>query len=131
MRQLGKLGADGRLDPAKPDGPIGAIDVHASRPAAEANAAAFTTEPQQMLGSTGLAAHPQQSVLQTAAFQVILELALDIRRQVPALRRQMGGKYRLVLFDNPVEKGLLDLVALVTASIPIPGGTPCPQRNIV
>jgi len=39
---------------------------------------------------TAVTAHLQESVLKTAAFQVILELPLDIPRQIRALCRQMG-----------------------------------------
>jgi hypothetical protein len=64
-----------------------------------------------MLGVTGLAAHPQKPVLETAAFEVILELASDIRRQLPALLHQMGSEYRVILIDDPIEKHLLGTVA--------------------
>jgi hypothetical protein len=64
-------------------------------------------------------------MLQTAAMKIVLEFALHIRGQAPALLGQMGRKQRVMLFDDPVKKGLLGSVTLVTASIPIPGGTPC------
>jgi hypothetical protein len=41
----------------------------------------------------------------------------------------MGGKQRVMLFDDPVEKGLLRQVALVTVSVPNPVGTPCRVRE--
>jgi hypothetical protein len=34
----------------------------------------------QLLGTAGVAAHPQEAVLQTAAFEVFVEFALDITR---------------------------------------------------
>lgn len=40
-----------------------------------------------MLGVTGLAAHPQKAVFETSAFQVVLELAVHVIRQFPALIR--------------------------------------------
>jgi len=45
------------------------------------------TEGDQMLGVAGLAAHPQKAVFETAAFQVVLELAVHVIRQFPALIR--------------------------------------------
>jgi hypothetical protein len=51
------------------------------------------------------------------------------RRQYPALRRQMGGEGRVMLFDDPIKKGLLGPVALVTASIRVPSGIPC-RRSV-
>ena len=65
---------------------------------------------------TLLAAHPQKAMLKTAAFEVIVELPLDIARQYRTMSRKMGGKYRVMLFDNRVEKYLFGLVPLVTVS---------------
>lgn len=64
-------------------------------------------------------------MFQSAAFQVVLELAVHVIRLFPALLRQMDSDYRVMLFDNPIEKGLLGTVALVTTRIPLPGGRPC------
>lgn len=50
-------------------------------------------------------------MFQPATSEVILELALDIGRQAPALRRKMSDEGRVVLFDDPVEQGLLGPVA--------------------
>lgn len=78
----------------------------------------------QMLDVAALATYPQEAMFQPSAVEVILELAPDIRRQFPALLRQMGSEYRVMLFDNPIEKGLLGTVAPVTTSIPLPGSRP-------
>jgi hypothetical protein len=48
-----------------------------------------------------LAVHPQEAVLQAAASEVVLDLALDTRRQSPALRRRTGGEGWVLPFDNP------------------------------
>ena len=71
----------------------------------------------QMLGVTGLAAHPQKPVLETAAFQVVLELAVHVIRQLSPLLRQMASERRVVFFDDPIEQGLLEPVTLVTTSV--------------
>jgi hypothetical protein len=67
-----------------------------------------------MLGVAGLAAHPQEAVFETTAFQVLVEFALDIARQFSALRRKIGGERRVVLLNYVVEWGLFGAVALVT-----------------
>ena len=77
-----------------------------------------------MLGVTGLAAHPQKPVLETVAFQVVLELAVHVIRQFPALFRQMASERRVVFFDDPLEQGLLGPVTLVTTSVLVPAGHP-------
>jgi hypothetical protein len=63
-------------------------------------------------------------VFETAAFQVVLELAVHVIRQFPALLRQMASERRVVFCDDPIEQGLLGTVALVTTSILVPGGRP-------
>ena len=97
---------------------------HAPCPAAGTEAPSFTAKSDQMVGVTGLAAHPQKPVFETAAFQVVLELAVHVIRQFPALHRQMGSERRVVFFDDPIEKCLLGTVALVTTGILVPGGRP-------
>ena len=77
---------------------------------------------------TVLAAYPQKAMFQPPALEVILELAPDIRRQFPALLRKMRGEYRVIRFDDPIEKGLLGTVALITTSIPLPGSCPGHRR---
>ena len=44
----------------------------------------------QMFGVTGVAAHPQKTVLETTAFEVTLKFPLNISRQLRTLYRQMG-----------------------------------------
>jgi len=74
-----------------------------------------------MLGMAVLTTYPQETVFETATFQVLLERTLDIARQYTAPRRQMGGESRVVLFDNLIQKGLFRPVTLVKTSIPILG----------
>ena len=64
----------------------------------------------------GVAANPQEAMFQTAAFEVIVEFLPHITRQLRALLRQMGGKHRVMMFDDSVEKCLFRLVALVTVT---------------
>lgn len=77
-----------------------------------AEAATFAAECNHMLGVTGLAAHPQKPVIETAALQVVLELEVHVIRQFPALLRPMVSKRRAVCFDDPIAQGLLGTVAL-------------------
>ena len=74
---------------------------HAPRSAARAKTTTLTAERDQMLGATRLAAHLQEAVFETAAFEVILELALHIARQFPALLRQKSRECRVILVDDP------------------------------
>jgi hypothetical protein len=52
----------------------------APRPVAGAEAAAFATEGYQMLSAENSVTYPQEAMFETAASQVILELALNITR---------------------------------------------------
>jgi len=52
-------------------------------------------------------------LLEPAAREVRLELALDIRRQFRALGRQLGLERGVVFFDKLMEKGPFRVVALV------------------
>jgi len=69
--------------------------------------------------------YPQETVFETATFQVRLERTLDIARQYTAPRRHMGGESRVVLFDNLIQKGLFRPVTLVKTSVTDLGGIPC------
>ncbi len=53
---------------------------------------------------TGVAANPQKTVLETPALEVVLELLLDIPRQVRALRRQV--RQRVITPDNGADSQL-------------------------
>jgi hypothetical protein len=101
---------------------------HAPCPAAGTEAPSFTAKSDQVLGVAGVAAQTQEAMFETAAFEVILELPPDIRRQLPALLRQMGSECRVILVDDPIEKGVLGTMALVTTRIPLPGGRPGRRR---
>ena len=78
-----------------------------------------------MLGVTRRAAHPQKAMVQPTTFEVILEFPLHVTRQGRALRRHVRNECRVVLFDDPIEKGLLGPVALVTANVGTGRGVPC------
>jgi hypothetical protein len=77
---------------------------------------------------TFAALHAQESVLQPAAFKVILKLALHIARQLPALLSQMGSECRIMLINDPIEQGLLGTVTLIATSILVPAGHPGRRR---
>jgi len=68
----------------------------------------------QVFGMTAVTAHPQETVLQTAAFEVTLKFPLDIPRQCRALRRQIGHERRVEFFDDLVKEGTLRAMARVT-----------------
>ena len=80
---------------------------HAPRPAAGAEAAAFATEGHHAFRVRAVIAHHQESVLKTAAFQVILELPLDIPWQIRALCRQIGHESGLRYPSRLVRKVIL------------------------
>ena len=145
VRQLGQFGAGRRLDPAETSCSIGTLNLHAIEEQhvkvnvevqciAEALDQDYGTGLgrvvgiarflDQMLGVTGLATHPQKPMLETAAFQVVLELAVHVIRQFPALLRQMASEPRVVFFDDPIEQGLLGPVTLVTTSVLVPADHP-------
>ncbi|MDH3469472.1 MAG: hypothetical protein OES26_26905 [Gammaproteobacteria bacterium] len=56
---------------------------------------------------------PHEPMFQTAAFEVIVKFPLYILRQYRAPGGQMGGKRRVMLFDDFVKKCLFRLVALI------------------
>jgi hypothetical protein len=60
-----------------------------------------------------ITAHPQETVLEAPASEVILELLLDIPGQGPTLCRQMGLERGVVFFDKLVKEDLFRAVALV------------------
>ncbi len=53
-----------------------------------------------MLGMAGIAPHPQETVIETTALEVVLEFALDIPRQGRALCRQLGLEGGIVFLDK-------------------------------
>lgn len=75
-----------------------------------------------------LAAQPQKAVLQPAAPEKIVELALHMLRQRRALRRQVRGEGRIVRLDEPIEQGALGPVPLVLARRQAGRGAPCRAR---
>ena len=56
------------------------------------------TECNQMFGMAAIAVHSQETVFETAVYDVFLELALDILRQYSALCRQTGYEIEIVFF---------------------------------
>ena len=50
----------------------------------------LAAEGNQTLGMTGVAAHPQEAVIEAAALEVIIELLFSTPRQDRALHRQVG-----------------------------------------
>jgi hypothetical protein len=82
-----------------------------------------------MFRMAALAAHPQETVLQSPALQVVLEFLLDIPRQEGALGRQLGLERGVVFLDKLVKEGLFRAVALV-ASRPTAGtGFPATRQR--
>lgn len=71
-----------------------------SQAATRAEAAPFAAERIQLLGMAGLAADPQETVLEPAAFAVVFELLLDIPRQGRALRRQVSLERGITFLDK-------------------------------
>lgn len=63
---------------------------HAPSATTRAETSPFATERHQVLGMAGVAAHPQETVLETTALEVVFELLLDIPRQGRTLYRQVG-----------------------------------------
>ena len=61
-----------------------------------------------------LATDPQKAVFAMTTFQVILELPLHLIRQRPDLPGHVLNKYRVMLCDDPIQKGLFGPVALET-----------------
>jgi|GEM_PF-5205312 len=67
-----------------------------------------------MFRMTAVTSHPQETVLETASFEVILKFLLDIPRQCRGLCRQMGHESGVVFFDDLVKKSPLRAMARVT-----------------
>ena len=82
-------------------------------PTARTKAALFAAESDQVFRVTAVTAHPQETVLKATAFQVILELPLDIPWQCPALCRQMGLERGVLGFHELVKKRPFRAMALV------------------
>ena len=59
---------------------------------------------------TGLALHAQQTVFETVAFQIRIELPANVVRQDPALGCPLQIELGIVLFDKPIKKRLLRTV---------------------
>ena len=70
-----------------------------------------TAESDQVLGMTGIAAHAQETMLETPALEVFLELLLNISRQGIALRHQVRLERGIVFVNDLVKEGALRAVA--------------------
>jgi len=60
-----------------------------------------------------LAPHAQKSMFKAAAFEVLVELALDIPWQCASLRRQVDLERRIVFFDRLVKEGTFRAMAFI------------------
>jgi len=67
-----------------------------------------------MLCMTGLALYAQETVFETATFQILIELPTNVVRQYPALGCPLHLEVGIVLFDKPIEKRLLWTVTFET-----------------
>lgn len=64
-----------------------------------------------MFGMAAIAAHSQETVIETAVYDLFLELALYILRQHSALCRQTGYEIGVVFFDDLEKEGALRTMA--------------------
>jgi hypothetical protein len=60
-----------------------------------------------------IAADAEKAVLETAALEVLLELLLDIRRQAPALGRQVRFERGVIFLNELRKEGALRAMAFV------------------
>jgi hypothetical protein len=60
-----------------------------------------------------ITAHPQETVLEPAALEVVLELLLDIPGQGHTPCHQVGLERRIVFLDKLVKEGMFRAMALV------------------
>ncbi len=93
--------------------PCPAVVSHAPGTATGAKTAAFATERHEVLGMTSLAPNPQKTVLEAPAFEVLVELALDIARQCRSLSRQVGLERGIVVFDKLIKEGAFRAMAFI------------------
>jgi len=94
---------------------IRAIVGHAPGAATGTETPTFAAARRDMLGMAGLAAHPQEPVIEAPAFEVFIELPLDIPRQCASLSRQMRLEREVVFFDELIQEGGLPSTANVTS----------------
>jgi hypothetical protein len=83
--------------------------------AAGTEAAALATERDQVFGVAAVAAYPEKAVFETAASEVVLELALDIARQCRALCRHSRHESRIVFFNKLIKERSLRAVAHIVS----------------
>jgi hypothetical protein len=69
-----------------------------------------------MFAVAGLAAHTQKAVFEAAAFEVVLELALDVVGQGAALRGHPVGERGVVRVDELVKESVFRPVAFIANS---------------
>ena len=75
--------------------------------------ARFAAKRYEVLSVTRFAAHAQETVLKAAAFEVGLELALEIAWQCRSLRRQAGLERGIVVIDELIKEGAFPAMAFV------------------
>jgi len=88
-----------------------------------------TTEGDQVLGVTTVAAHAKEAMLEAAALEVVLELLLHIPRQVRALRRQVRLERGVVFLDELIKEGALRAVAHIRRRNGARPGFPASRRR--
>ena len=74
---------------------------------------------------TGIAAHAQETVLETPALEEVLEFLLDIYGQSVVLRRQIRLERWVILLDELIEEGSLRAVAHIRRVRCHPNWLPC------
>jgi hypothetical protein len=86
---------------------------HASRPTAGTKASVFAAKGNQTILVARGTLHPDEPVLQSAAFQKAVEFLFYMKWQWSALLLHQAGKGRVVRFDDLIKKCLLRLMAQV------------------
>lgn len=86
---------------------------HPPRAAARAEAAAFATERDQLLGLAGVALDPQKTVLKQSALEISLKLVVYVPRQRSILGRPPILKPGIMLGHQLVQKRSLRPMALI------------------
>ena len=82
-----------------------------------------------MLGTTGVATHPQETILEPAALEVVVELLLDIRRQGRTLSCQVGLERGIVFLHKLVKEGAFWAMACVARRTDTRTGFPASRQR--
>ena len=108
---------------------IPAVVGHAPCPAARTKTVPFAAEGNQVFSMTAIAAYPQETVLQTTAFEVILEFPLDVARQCRALCRKIGHERGVVFCDDLVKEAALRAMVHIHARSNVRTGFPASRQR--